>query len=356
MKRLIGLNSKPIKLKSKQTDWTKITAVAQLSSNLLIGVLGVIATVAVNRWQHQASEDQLALQKVIADNQQQTLRQQFTQQQALAERQFSYQRQLDAAKAEAEAAAKIANYANEIESAQARQGYDGKASLVGAIDIVTDANSAVALALRYAYPNKNENEWSNKVSDAALAVLKRERIKGKKQLLAISHETDTQGDGFVRGQIATGLVSGRDQRLFLRVSDIKGSAEVRVDYSQATVWMEGAPTGWVELTKQVHPGKNRIEVVVNGNPSGSPCGVRLQLSAGTQQYDRSIVLRECPALRRTYRTAFEVDVGAWPDHIEIFLHVPKTFIAPGVDFGNCVLGCDPFEKTPDSEVVQAGPK
>jgi hypothetical protein len=323
---------KRLTLKWKDKDWAKVTAIAQLSSSLLIGILGVTATIAVNRWQHQASEDQLALQKAIAEDQarlstkqaedqarlstkqaedqQKTLRQQFKQQQALAERQFSYQKQLDASKAEADAAAKVASYVSEIEAAQARQGYDGKASLVGAIDGVTDANGAVALAFRYAYPNKNENEGSNKVSDAALDVLKRERVKGRKQLLALSKTDDVEGDDFVRSQIATSLLTGHNPKLFLRVSDIKGSAETKITYSayQPTIWLEGSPTGWVEMTSQLHGGRNQIEAIVNGNYSGSECGARLQISAGMQQYDRNIVLRACPANALTYRSTFEIDV------------------------------------------------
>jgi hypothetical protein len=236
-----------------------------------------------------------------------------------------------------------ADYIGKIESSSDPQ---VRAALIRSVDIVTDPEKSVRIAFQYAYPNKNNGE--NPVADAAIGVLKRERHIGYDELLDILKQENVHNvDQFNQAEMVSAIVKNRDDRFFIRVSDIDDYVQVNLNgqFIDNGKWNEGNDSGWIDLTNKIKYGANQIEFIVINSPYEG-CGGHFQISAGIQQYDYSVYLTACPANRAAFRIdyAFKVLRDG-----QIYLQGPGTRLKQYTDWNTCVRGCSPAPQYRDSD-------
>jgi hypothetical protein len=232
----------------KKDAWDKSGIVAQFLSGVLIGTLGVIVTLTVNRAQQGISHSQLEIQN----------------------RQES------------------SGYLKDLVVQTDPQ---KRAELVAALDTALQPQDAVPIAMHYAQPIQNQA-----VAREAIAVLRRlaKQDLGKQKIRSIA-----SGAVLPDSDIAKAIL-GDDIRIRARASQIDDFGDLILNVIHSAQYSAhserivpqltlGQDSGWIDFTDKLQPrAENVLEFLVTNGKYGGFNG-RLQISMGTQQYDSGIV-------------------------------------------------------------------
>jgi hypothetical protein len=153
----------------------------------------------------------------------------------------------------------------------------------------------------------------------------------------IKNEDIHDVDEFNQEEMANAIVTDKNDRLFLRVSEIDDLVEVNLNGQRIddNKW-NGADSGWIDLTKKIAPGANLIQFLIKNGPYEG-CGGHFQLSAGIDQYDYAAYLTSCPPNQAAFRITYTFVVER---NGQINLGAPNTILKPGVDWKQyCSRGC-----------------
>jgi pimeloyl-ACP methyl ester carboxylesterase len=177
---------------------------------------------------------------------------------------------------------------------------EARAALVEGLDIAVPPSMAVTTAMHYAAAK----DWSvspqeKAVFDAAIRVLKRLKVPGHQALLDIQH-----GNSMPDADIAAAIL-GAKAKVNVRVSSIDDFGDLTIN-GILTVKRFGfqQDSGWLDVTSKLALDQvNDLKLMITNGPAGG-FGGRLQISAGTEQYDSGIIAQNrCPC----DAPAFDID-------------------------------------------------
>jgi hypothetical protein len=166
-----------------------------------------------------------------------------------------------------------------------------RASMIDGLDIAVPPAQAVRTAMQYAVPKNWLVDPSEKpVFDAAIRVLKRMKEPGREALMEIR-----QGTAMPAADIA-GAILGDSARVWVRISLVDDFADLSVNGIPIGRRLTfGQDSGWLDVTGNFMPDKiNNLKLLITNGPAGGSGG-KLQISAGTEQYDSGLIyLDRCP--------------------------------------------------------------
>lgn len=221
--------------------WDKAGVVGQLLSGVLIGALGLIVSLEFGRTQRALSADQLEI---------------------------SHRTQ-------------VSDYVKEIAT---HQDVGQRAELLSALDLAISADQAVPIAMHYAVGTRTcDPSGSRPVFDRSIQVLQRIKEKATAQLRVIQGAA-LGPDGDIASAILGGKISVK-----VRVSQVNDSTQLQLNQVVQPDFnlTFGQDSGWVDITNRLAPGSTSLILVVTN------CSARLEVSAGTQQFDSSLMQSDC---------------------------------------------------------------
>jgi hypothetical protein len=230
----------------------------------------------------------------------------------------------------------VSNYVKEIVT---QKEVVARGELINALDIAVPPADAVTIAMHYARTNRirlqktmdgavsgDATGLERPVFDRAIQVLTRLKNAGRHTL-----ETIRDGDTMPDREIANAIL-GEPIHVMARVSDIddRGSLEVA---NQRVTWIEfGKDTRWLDIGTylKTHTMNDVVLRVVNGEYGGF--SGRLEISAGTEQYDSGVFARDgCPCNAPAFYTLLRLDVPTVVDRdasVKITAQDPVIFDSP----------------------------
>jgi hypothetical protein len=297
----------------KQKDiWDKIGIAGQLISGVFLVALGLYVSWSVNNAQKdlakQVSDAQIrASQETSTSQIQSSLRiaeAQGKTSKDIAEAQAKTSKDIAAAQNESQEFAQRMNLdatnrqmaSDYLGKLIATQNFSDRAALLESLDVALKPEYSVPLALRFTRPvqlkakickgivkdDENLKQQNTIISRKAIELLDRLKFQGAGLLRELSH-LDRQPDASIAN-----AVLGNRVRVLFRVSEIDDYADVYINDALAFTYQFGRESGWVDITDRLLPRQeNRLYVLIR-NSSYEGTGVRLEIRAGAEQYDRFV--------------------------------------------------------------------
>lgn len=218
--------------------WDKAGIIGHLLAGVLIGALSVVISIVVNNAQAKLSDAQLKI----------------------AER------------------GEVAKYVTEIAT---HPDANQRAELLSALDFAISPARAIPIAMNYSVQSRAcDPSIARPVFDRSLQVLQRAARENMEQFRHIK-ETAAQPES----DLAAALL-GEPIGIKVRVSQVNSSSYLQINKKIDPRFnlTFGQDSGWLDITEQLNPGSNDIILVIQSS-SG-----RLEVSAGTQQFDSGLML------------------------------------------------------------------
>jgi hypothetical protein len=249
----------------KKDEWDKASVVAQFISGVLIGAMTIVVSLVGHVISKAVSEAQLES----------------------AERK------------------QTGDYVMEIAKADRHR----RGELLGALDLSVRSADAIPIALHYAVSARTGAPSTERsIYDRSIEVLERLSLSADnrptlERVKRISPEPDAD---------ITAGVLGDELHVRVRGSQIDDTATLTINGQPRLNLSFGQDSGWVDITPYLRDGDNHFVFKVFNDGGGA--GGRLEISAGTQQYDTS-------------------DVGCYPsiEHSPAFLFSGKIRVEGNVN-------------------------
>ena len=240
--------------------WDKAGVIAQFLSGAVIAVVGLIITYHLNKAQQditkQIGSSQLEVSK----------RQQFS------------------------------DYLKLI--VEANKDDERRATLITALDVAVP-DHAIRIASHYVVADK-----SPEVRKAAIELLGK-FADGRPVLDRVA-----SGSVLPDRQLAELALGRQVKEVRARISDIDDFGRLVVNDSKVAEVRIGNDSGWINVTPHLKVGENRIDFFLDNGPYGGWSG-RLQISAGTHQYDSTTLAKNaCPCDAPVFQIRVVVTVAS----------------------------------------------
>lgn len=168
---------------------------------------------------------------------------------------------------------------------------EARAALVYGLDTNVPPDLAVPVAIHYAIPAGSPADATEQpVIDAAVRVLGRLKESGRRALLNIRQQNELPDSDIA------GAILGDQTKVRVRISGVDDFADLSVNGvpvgSRLTF---GQDSGWLDITSDLsRSSPNALKMLITNGPAGG-FGGRLQISAGTDQYDSGAIdQNRCP--------------------------------------------------------------
>jgi hypothetical protein len=290
----------PLETTSKDR-WDKAAILGQLVSGIFLVALGLYVTFAIGRAQQEVTksiaeaQDQSAHQIAVAQIQSskdiEIAQSKTSEDMAHAQmqfQQFAQQLNLDATNRQI-----ASEYLGKLIAESAPQ---DRAALLEALDVELEPRYSVPLAVRFTRAVQVRSDICNAhikdqedlrrqsilISRTAIALLQRLKGPGQQQLEQISRF------GFQPDADIAAAILGGKPRVAFRVSEIDDFADVYVNNVLVGNYKLGQESGWIDVTDKLKVNQDNSFYVVIRNSIYEGTGVRLELRAGIDQYDRMV--------------------------------------------------------------------
>jgi hypothetical protein len=165
-----------------------------------------------------------------------------------------------------------------------------RAELIRTLDQAVPVEYAVRTAMYYARNSREGSpEAERPLYDASIHVLRSVAGSGRERLEMV------RASGEMPDADIANAVLGNKIRVHVRVSQIDDYAHFVVGTRELITAVDGtADTGWVDITDKLTDGRNEFYYTLVNGPYGGFKN-RLEISAGTWQYDSGLIARNsCP--------------------------------------------------------------
>ncbi|MEG9437210.1 hypothetical protein JAO29_13710 [Edaphobacter sp. HDX4] len=289
---------------SKEKDtWDKAGILGQLISGIILVAIGLVVTAFLDKEQQEVTKSIAEAQNRSAAyiaasqavNSKEIEQAQVKSAEDIAQAADSIQANANRLSLDATNRQIAADYLSKLISATSP---DDRALLLGDLDVALAPVYSVPLALRFTRPVQtvaticrakvaidDQKVQQNKVlTRAALALLQRLERTSKSELeysRSLGYEPDSS--------IAAALL-GKQPHVFYRVSEIDDFADIYVN-SLTNVYASypfADDSGWVDITPLLRKGHDNSFFVVVRNSIYAGSGVRIEIRAGVDQYDRHV--------------------------------------------------------------------